>query len=51
MPFKSRAQARMMFAKPSTLGGMAKVKEWASVTDFKHLPEKKKPPKFTPKKK
>lgn len=40
----------MMFARPATLGGMAKVKEWAAKTDFKHLPEKAKPPKYLKKK-
>ena len=43
MPFKSKAQARAMFAKADR-GEISKatVKEWASKTNWKKLPEKKK---------
>jgi hypothetical protein len=37
MPFKSKAQQKWMFAQHPEMA-----KEWASKTDFKHLPEKAK---------
>jgi hypothetical protein len=42
MPFKSKAQQRFMFAHKKELAKQGvDVDEWASKTDFKHLPEKK----------
>ena len=46
MPFESKSQARFFFANKSRLEKEGvDVDEWASKTDFKHLPEKKKPMK------
>lgn len=47
MPFRSVAQQKWAFSNPSKLGGLKKVREWAAMTDFKHLPERvgKLPPK------
>ena len=36
-PFQSKAQSRFMFAQHPKMA-----KEWASKTDYSHLPEKKK---------
>lgn len=43
MPFKSKKQQRFLEAHPDKVGGKAKLKEWESKTDFKHLPESAKP--------
>ena len=42
MPFKSKAQNAWAHTPAGTeaLGGSAKVKEWESATDYKHLPQK-----------
>jgi len=37
MPFKSLAQSKWMFANKPEMA-----KKWASITDYKHLPERKK---------
>jgi hypothetical protein len=45
MPFESSAQQRFLYAHPEKVGGKKKLAEWSAATDFKHLPEKKKPEK------
>jgi hypothetical protein len=40
MPFRSRRQVGFLAEHPEKIGGKAAFKEWASKTDFKHLPEK-----------
>lgn len=52
MPFKSKAQARFMFANKKKLGKQGvDVKEWADSTNFKGLPERKNKFNYSSKKK
>jgi len=46
MPFQSKAQQRFLYAHPEKVGGKEHLKEWASKTDFSHLPNKAKKKKI-----